>query len=56
MYVLWPLPLLCLCLVSSSCRGTIVVYSCPRSCSARPVESTEGHSNYIEEFVWVQPS
>lgn len=36
--------------------GTLVVYSCPSSCSARPVESPEGHSAYIEEFVWVQPS
>lgn len=39
-----------------TCRGTIAVYSCPSSCSAAPVEGPAGHSAYVEEFVWVQPS
>eukprot|EP00775_Hariotina_reticulata_P005221 gene5221-5458_t len=36
--------------------GTMAVYSCPRSCSAPPVEAASGHSTYVEEFVWVQTS
>jgi hypothetical protein len=43
-------------LLSHHHRGTIVVYSCPRSCSARPAEGPEGFSTYVEEYVWVQPS
>eukprot|EP00879_Flechtneria_rotunda_P010047 GHRR01010505.1.p1 GENE.GHRR01010505.1~~GHRR01010505.1.p1 ORF type:complete len:358 (+),score=92.76 GHRR01010505.1:201-1274(+) len=36
--------------------GTIAVYSCPASCSAPSLDGPSGHSAYIEEFVWVQPS
>jgi len=31
--------------------GTIVVYTCSKSCSGPP-----GGAKYDEEFVWVQPS
>ncbi|WIA11918.1 hypothetical protein OEZ85_012002 [Tetradesmus obliquus] len=36
--------------------GTIAVYTCPSSCSPPPVQGAGGHSAYVEEFVWVQPS
>jgi len=36
--------------------GTIVVYTCPSSCSAQGEEGEGWLSAYLEEFVWVQPS
>lgn len=37
-------------------RGTIAVYSCPASCAPPPAQGPDGHSAYVEEVAWVQPT